>query len=507
MQLPIEKTLDPADWSDHRKLGHKMIDDVVDYLSGLRDRPAWQPIPRETKKTFEAALPIQSEKADQVYQEFKENVFPYPVGNIHPRYFGWVQGNGTIMGAYADLLAATMNPNSWGGNQSAVYVEKQVIEWMKEVVGFPKCASGVMVSGASVANLIGLSCARTKYGSRDVNENGLDQKSFRLRIYCSRETHNSVHRAAALLGIGKSNVVSVPTTPDRRIDTAELQTLIRRDRFEGMVPMCIVGTAGTVGTGAIDDLDELARIAKTEDVWFHVDGAIGAAARASEKLAPLFAGIEKADSVAFDFHKWMFIPYEAGCVLVRDQEIHHKTFSNPASYLSLMVGGVTSHDETFFNDYGIELSRSMKALKVWMTLKEQGVRKIAEIMEQNVEQIQYLRRLLEKHEPIEIVGTGLLNILCFRYVAEGLSSEELNEFNKALLIAIQESGVAVPSPSIIDGKFALRVCITNHRTKCEDLDILVTEVLGQGKLLLTRRCEADKLRHCQPWSLKVQASK
>lgn len=480
------QTLDPADWSEMRALGHRMIDDMIDYVAGIGERPVWRPMPPEAKNFFRKDIPTEPQPIQKVYEDFKAHVLPYPVGNLHPRFFGWVQGNGTMMGAFAELLAATMNPNSWGGDQSAVYVERQIIKWMKELVEFPELASGVMVSGASVATLLALAIARKKYGSPHIRDRGMIGETGAMRIYCSVEAHNCVQRAADVLGIGRSNVVMIPTDAKRRIDVEKLKSAIQTDRKSGHKPIAVVGTAGTVGTGAIDDLEAISRVRDVEDLWFHVDGAIGAVGKCSKRLAPLLKGMETADSIAFDFHKWMFIPYEAGCVLVRDGRLHQETFSNPAAYLATMDGGVTPPSEHFFNDYGLELSRSMKGLKVWMSLKEHGLDRFAEIIEQNVDQAQHLAELIRNEPELELTGTGALNIVCFRFIGPDKTEEFLNGLNKKLLVAIQESGVAVPSPTVIDGKFSLRVCITNHRTKWSDLDLLIREVLSQGRKIMDR---------------------
>ena len=248
----------------------------------------------------------------------------------------------------------------------------------------------------------------------------------------------------------------------------------------------VIGTAGIVGTGAIDDLDSLGKICaeRPNDLWFHIDGAIGAVARCSARLRPLLSGFHRADSVAFDLHKWLFVPYECGCILIRDGQLHRSTFSQPAaSYLTLMKGGLTpSEGETFFSDYGLELSRGMKSLKVWMTLKTYGLETFGRIMEQNVDQVQYFARLIEQHaEQFEVLVTGPLNIVCFRYIvsrSHPVDPDVLNRINKELLVAVQERGFAVVSPLVINSDtFALRMCITNHRTRYADLDLFMKRLI------------------------------
>jgi aromatic-L-amino-acid/L-tryptophan decarboxylase len=475
-----ELDLDPRDWEETRQLGHRMVDDMLAHLRGLRERPAWQPVPPATRAAFRAPLPRAGQGAESAYQDFRRHVLPYPVGNNHPRFWGWAQGAGNVTGALAELLAASLNSMCWGGDQAGIHVEEQVLDWMKELLGFPAESSGIVVSGTSVATLIALAAARRKHGARDAEEAGLNQSAGALRIYCSVDTHNCLARAAALLGLGRGNVVQIPVDSQHRIDLPQLQSRIRADRGQGHVPMFVVGSAGTVGTGAIDPLDRLADLCREEGLWFHVDGAIGAVAMCSPALAPLFRGMERADSIAFDFHKWLSIPYEAGCVLIRDAELHRSAFANPAHYLSVLEGGVTPASATYFNGLGVELSRGMKALKVWMTLKDHGVERLGRVMEQNVEQTRYLADRLREIPEVELLGTGPLNIVCFRYAPAGRAPEEQDRLNQELLVRIQESGVAVPSPYVSGERFGMRICICGHRTRTADLDLFLAEL---GKMI------------------------
>jgi aromatic-L-amino-acid/L-tryptophan decarboxylase len=480
-------TLDPNNWDDARAMGHRMVDDMFEYLRTLPDRPPWRPMPESVKNALQMDPPHQGVNLSAAYEEFTKNILPYPVGNVHPRFWGWAQGCGTVTGAMAEFLAASMNCMSWGGDQAGVYVEKQVLSWMKSLMGFPSSASGILTSGTSTATLIALAVIRKKYAPKETSDSGVNQSIHPLRFYCSSETHNCLARTADITGMGKQNVVTIPVNSRYEMNTVLLEEKIIEDKERGHVPACVVGTAGTIGTGAIDDLNTIAEICARHGLWFHVDGAVGAVLRCSKKLAPLLSGMERADSLAFDLHKWFFVPYDAGCILIRDSQLHKQTFSNPASYLALMDGGVTPQDGFFFNDYGIELSRGMKALKVWMSIKEHGLDRYGEIMEQNVNQARYLGSKLQNHEELELVATGPLNTVCFRYAPKNWDTKSLNSLNKKLLVEIQERGVAVPSPFTTDGKFSIRVCITNHRTKNADLDYFLTELLKIGRELQTAK--------------------
>ncbi len=482
----IEESLDPQDWSTLRSLGHQMVDDMLSYLETVRARPAWQSMPAEVRARFETPLPRGPEEPTQVYKDFQENVLPYPVGNIHPRFWGWVNGTGTPLGMLAELLAGGMNANCGSFDQAPTLVERQVIDWSKEMLGYPRDASGLLVSGASMANFVGLAVARNTKAEIDVRRNGLQNIPRKLTLYSSVETHSSVIKAVELLGLGSNALRRVPARDDFTVDVGALAAAIAKDRQAGLLPICVIGNAGTINTGAMDDLETLANLCEKEDLWLHVDGAFGAMAALSPNLRDLVKGMERADSLAFDFHKWMFVPYEVGCALVRREPEHRGTFSLIPDYLAPAQRG-TSAGPTPFNEYGVELSRGFKALKVWMSLKEHGVDKYARLIEQNVAQAGYLAKRVEASSDLELMAPVPLNVVCFRFVLPGMDDQALNALNQELLIRLQESGVAVPNSTKIHGKYCLRVAITNHRTRREDLDMTVGKVIALGRGLLQDR--------------------
>lgn len=477
-----EETLDPSDWTALRTLGHRMVDEMLDYLQNVRERPAWQPIPDQVKKALAAPMPLEPTSPDAVYEEFRRLVLPYPLGNIHPRFWAWVIGTGTPTGALAEMLATTMNPNVGGADHGATYVESQVLDWCKQMLGFPRVASGLLVSGGSMANLVGLAVARNAKAEVDLAVEGLAAAPRRMVFYASTETHNSVRKAAGLLGLGRSAMREIPVDREFRVDVVALRAAVAADRAAGHLPFCIVGNAGTVNSGAIDDLETLADLCVAEGMWFHVDGAFGALAALSPAHRDRVRGCERADSLAFDLHKWMYMPFEVGCALVRHPEEHRRAFTVPADYLAHAERG-TAAGKVWFSDYGVQLSRGFRALKVWMSLKEHGLRKYARLIEQNVHQARVLAERVDANQELERCAPAPLNIVCFRYLAPGHDPEALDRLNQEILFQIQESGVAVPSSTRVGGKFALRVAITNHRSRSEDFELLLNEVLERGRRL------------------------
>ncbi|MEO6914049.1 MAG: pyridoxal-dependent decarboxylase [Candidatus Baltobacteraceae bacterium] len=469
--------LDPADWKAFREQTHRILDESLDYLQGVRERKTWTAVPPEVRERLASPLPVEASDFGEVYQEFARDVLPYNSGNIHPRFFGWVQGSGTAAGAIADLLAATMNSNCGGRDHGAIYVERQVVEWFKELFHFPESASGLLVTGTSMANLIAVLVARTNALGDSVRELGLQAQTERLVGYASASTHGCVRKAFENAGLGGASLRILPIDAAHRVNPAEIASAIRRDRDDGLRPFMIVGNAGSVDIGAIDPLVELADLAKRENLWLHVDGAFGALTMLSEKLRPALRGIERADSLAFDFHKWLHVPYDAGCVLVRDGEVHRATFSTEGPYITRMDRGLAA-GEPWFTDFGPDLSRSFRALKVWFTIKQHGVKRLAESIERNCAQALYLRSLVEADSRFELMAPVTLNIVCFRYLAENLNAAELDRFNDDLVIALQESGVAVTSSTTIGERRAIRVCIVNHRTEDRDLKLLL-QTLGE----------------------------
>jgi aromatic-L-amino-acid/L-tryptophan decarboxylase len=489
----LDETLDPAspaEWSRFRSLAHRMVDDMLDNLSGIRSGPVWQAPPDEVRRALEAPVPLEGEGDEAAYQSFVRLVLPYTNGNRHPRFWGWVQGNGTPLGMMADMLASGLNPHLAGFDQAPALVERQVIGWLNRLMGFPTDASGLMVTGGTMANVLGLAVARQAALARigiNVRERGLQdgagaEKIPLLCCYASTEVHSWARKALELLGLGSDSLRRIPVDEKYRMDLRLLRESVAQDRAAGALPLCVIATAGTVNTGASDDLAGIAEFCRGEGIWFHVDGAFGAMLRLSEALRNRVQGIEQADSLGFDLHKWGYLPFECACLLVRDAEIHRATFAITASYLGGATRGPIAGGLPFA-DLGVDLTRSFKALKVWLAFKAQGINALGRLIEQNVAQAQYLAELVASHAELELLAPASLNIVCFRYLPRGKSGTDLNALNQELLLRLQESGVALPSGTVLQGRYAIRCAVTNHRSRRSDFELLVSEVVSLGREL------------------------
>jgi glutamate/tyrosine decarboxylase-like PLP-dependent enzyme len=474
-----EETLDPDDWTDAQALSHQIVDEAIGYLRNVRERPVWQDLPAEVKAFFATPLPRSPSPLAEVYRSVAANVMSYPMGNVHPRFWAWYMGSSNFTGALGDFLAAIQGSNLGGGNHAAAYLDQQVVDWCKEMIGLPTSASGTLVSGGSMANIICLAVARNSKTGIDVREHGVAAIEKPLRFYGSDQIHSCHRKAVEALGLGNRALRRIPTDAELRIDIAALRATIGQDRAAGFQPACVIGTAGTVNTGAIDDLHALARLASEEDLWFHVDGCIGALIAVAPKNAYRVVGIERADSVALDPHKWLHAPFEAGCALVRDAAAHLGAFAVTPEYLERTSRGIASG--RMLHDYGLQTSRGFRALKVWMALKEHGIEKFGRLIDQNIAQGHYLSALVEEEPSLELVAPTNINIVCYRYRSDGMEGSQVKALNTEIMMKLQEEGTAVISDTTVHGEHCLRAAINNHRTRREDLELLVRETVRLGE--------------------------
>jgi glutamate/tyrosine decarboxylase-like PLP-dependent enzyme len=472
-QMP--QTLDPLDWEDFRRQAHEMLDDILDYTRNIRERPVWQPIPDEVRERFLASVPVGPSPLAEVHQEFMNYILPFAVGNVHPGFMGWVHGGGTPVGMLAEMLAAGLNANLGGRNQIPIEVERQIARWMQILFGFPETAAGLFVTGTSVANFIATIIARDVALGYDVRQRGVAEQSKSLAAYASAAVHGCLAKAMDLCGIGSAALRLVPTDRRGSIDLAALHNAIHKDRDDSFQPFLVVGTAGSVDTGAIDDLAGLADLARREKLWFHIDGAYGALAILSPRLAPKLAGIEQADSLAFDFHKWGQVPYDAGYLLVRDGELQRQSFAVSSAYLRRETRGLAA-GSPWPCDYGPDLSRGFRALKTWFTLKVYGTKSLGNAMSRSCDLARHLESRIARTPELELLAPVELNIVCFRY-----RSDDSDRVNAGIVVNLQEAGRVAPSTTIIDGKLAIRAAIVNHRTSQTEIDKLIEQTLALGR--------------------------
>jgi aromatic-L-amino-acid decarboxylase len=465
--------------------GHRLVDGVTDYLARVPSRAVWQPLPDELReRLLEIPLPEGGRSLEDLVATMLEDVVPHAMGNGHPAFFGWVNPPPSTAGVLASLAAAAMNPSVVAGDHADVHLERTVVRWLAELVGFPHApGGGLLTSGASAATVVCLAGARQRaLGAvgHDVRRDGL-AGAPRLVAYVPVEAHSCVRRALELLGLGSGAMREVPL-PDGRLDPGALRAAIAADRASGAVPMAIVGSAGTVNTGAIDPLDALADVAAAEDLWFHVDGAYGAFGVLDPAIADRYRGMDRADSLALDPHKWLGVPVDAGCALVARGDDLRDAFSLIPPYLRQDTGS----DAGTFAEYGPEQTRPFRALKTWATIAAHGRSGIAaRVARANALARDLAARVAEEPE-LGLAAAPETSIVAFRAQPAGCAPERLDDLNRALPDAIQRRGRAFVTGTVLAGRETLRACILHPETGPEHLEVLVSEVIATA-----RECERD----------------
>ncbi len=475
------ETLDPADWDQTRALAHQMVDDAINQLCNMRDRPVWQVMPDLVRAAFTSPMPLGPQPLTEIYNEINEQVMPYRMGNVHPRFWMWYMGASNLTGALADFLAAIDGSNLGAGNTAASLVDQQTTDWIRAMIGFPETASGTLVNGGSMANIVGLMAARNHMAGVDLRSLGVAAMPLPLRFYTSDQVHACHDKAMNLLGLGRQSLCRVPSDEAFRLDLDKLRFAIGQDRATGLRPACVIATAGTTNTGSIDPLPEIADLCAEEGIWLHVDGCVGALLAIAPQNRHLVAGINRADSLALDLHKGLHAPFDVGCALIRDRRKHRQTFAENAEYLQKTSRGIAAAE--LLSDYNLDTSRSFRALKVWMMLKEHGVEKFGRLIDQGIAQARYLDDLFAVEPKVERMAPTVLDILCFRYNPGGLDEDALRALNIEIMVQMQENGIAAISDTTIHGRHSLRVAICNHRTTVADLDLLRAEILRIGEIL------------------------
>lgn len=452
---------------------------VAGYFNTISERPVRaENYAGKTTAAIDVELPIDGVPLERLMEECR-TVIDLSRHNGHPRFFGYVASPSTPIGAYADLITGALNANitCWRSGPAGTELEQLVVRWLGALIDYDRDAKGLLTSGGSMANMIALLVASRRTLGDEASRKGLWAAGSPLVIYASEEVHMSIAKAADILGLGRDQVRAIACDDRQRMRVDSLREQIANDLREGLRPCCVVGSAGTVNTGVVDPLDEIANIAAEFKLWFHVDGAYGAPGVLDKRKKDLFRGLERADSVSLDPHKWLYVPVDAGCLLFRDPRPVKATFSTEdADYIK--VHG-HSDDEAFaFWDYGVELSRRFRALKVWLTLRYYGVRRIAEAVSEDISLAAYLGELVSAADDFELLAPVELSICCFRYVPPGskATDTELDRLNERIMSRVQTGGRAYVSNATVNGRFALRACITNFRTTKSDIEMTVETI-------------------------------
>lgn len=483
MQRSEERDLDPEtdeEWAALRRAALRLLEHELDAHRGLRTGACYRAPPPDVATELRERPSPGGLDIERLVERALRLIAPYGLGNRSPRFWGWVVGAGTLPGMLGQLLAGSMNSNVFAGEQAPVLLERELLRWFCDWFGYPQTASGVLVEGCSMANIIGLAVARHHAtGGRARTEGAAACEP--LRLYCSSATHVSIVKGAELLGLGTRAVRVLETEPDGRIAPGALDAAMAGDAAAGLHPFCVVANAGTVGSGAIDPLEALHAVSRRHGAWLHIDGAIGAIAVLSERLRHRLAGLGLADSIAFDLHKWAQVPFDTGCVLVRDGELHRAAFETPAHYLSTLPGGITPHGSHAFSALGPMLGRRDRALPIWMTLMASGTSRMAAVFEQNVAHAQLLAERVEQEPELELLQRVTLNIVCFRFRPDPLTGRDADVLQEQLMAELQDSGFCVLTPVRVAGLTGMRAAFSNHRTRCADIEALVPRLLSIGQ--------------------------
>jgi len=452
------------------------------YFAELPRRPVFQRMEEsEREALMNLPLPAIPLSADEILRFLGQQILPHPMGNGHPRFFGWVNSPPDMLAVITEILAAAMNPSCAGGDHAAIYLEHCVIRWLMQLLGFPiDGGAGLLVSGGSAASLTALAAARHRALVQlgiDVRRQGISGAHAKLRVYASTQVHTCVQKAIELLGLGSDSIRWIAIDEDCRISLDALRQAIQEDRQHGLYPFCIVASAGSVQTGAIDPLDALADVASESNLRLHIDGAYGAAAVLDPNSKPLFRGIERADSIALDPHKWLSVPVECGCVLVRDGALLRDAFSLVPPYVRTEPGkGIGNLP--WFAEYGFQQTRGFRALKLWVTLAHAGTSGLQNQIARQIALARYLEQRIEATPDLELRSKGKLSIVCFRYVPRELAGNEeaLNALNKTIMERMQAGGSAFLTNTTLDGRFLLRACILHYASTERDIDAMLEAI-------------------------------
>ncbi|MFI6130799.1 pyridoxal phosphate-dependent decarboxylase family protein [Micromonospora sp. NPDC051141] len=473
------------DPDEFRRLAHVSVDLVADYLAGLPDTPVFRPMsPRQRRHLTDQVLSEHGVAPASLIEDFAENILPYAMGNGHQRFFGWVNSPPAPIGIIAELLAAAQGPSCDVGDIASLYLESAAVRWLAELVGYPSEAMGILVSGGSMATLTGLAAARqwlAETDGWDVRADGVGgAPDGRPVVYASDEAHSSVRKAVELLGLGSRSIRQVPTDERHRLDPVRLAQMVAADRTAGMRPFCVVATAGTTSTGAVDPFESVADVCARHGLWLHVDGAYGALGGLHPDLRDAYAGLSRADSLTVDPHKWLSVPVECGCVLVRDKELLRRTFSLVPPYLFVEVGKGIGGPPSYA-EYGFQQTRGFRALKLWMTLAHAGRGGVTDLVVRHVGLARQMAELVDAAPDLELAVPVQLAVVCFRYVGVGSRDDaDLDALNRAVEVLVQSDGRAFLTSTVVNGRFVLRASVLHHGTTLDDIRVLLDAVREFG---------------------------
>ncbi|MCU0511364.1 MAG: aminotransferase class V-fold PLP-dependent enzyme [Anaerolineae bacterium] len=455
------------------------VDLLAEQLAGVTTAPVRRPVPADLRQALlHRPLPETATAPDTLLDTLERDLLPYPMGNASPRFFAWVNSPPAPLGVLADFIAAGHNASSAGGDHSAIYMEHAVLNWLKTLLGYPAESAGLLVSGGSVASIVGLAVMRHAMTGGAVRAGGMAALPGVPVVYTSTQGHSCLQKAVELLGIGHDYLRRVPVDDAYRLDVAALRAQIAADRAAGLWPLCVAATAGTVNTGAIDPLEEIAAVCAAEKLWFHVDGAYGGVGILAPSARPLYAGLARADSLAIDPHKWLYVPVECGCIFVRDAAAMRATFSVLPPYLR------DDRGLPWFAEFGLQQTRGFKALKLWLTMQAVGAAGYADLIQRDIDLARYLQQQVQAHPDFELVAAGPLSITCFRYAPPGVPPAALDALNQALALRVQQEGEAFLTTTMLHERTVLRACIVNFRTTPADLDRTLAALAAAGQRVL-----------------------
>ncbi len=487
MTTPRESSIEISK-EEFRKIGYQLVDSISDFIDTIDQRPVTSgETPSQIQRVLgDSHLPEQGTSALELFPKAVDLLLNHSLFNSHPKFFGYITSSPTPVGILADLLASAVNPNVGANILSpmATAIEKQTIKWLAEFIGVSPTYGGLLVSGGNMANFTAFLAARTAKAPKSIKEDGLLQAPGEMVFYCSKATHTWIEKAAVLFGHGTKSIRWIATDADNRINNDVLERTIIEDLKNGKKPFMIIGNAGDVSTGVVDNLAGIGTLCKTYDLWFHIDGAYGVPAAVIPELRAMFMGIQEADSIALDPHKWLYCPMEVGCTLVKNPQHLIDTYSSHPVYYNF--GNAEDEPSQNYYEYGLQNSRGFRALKVWMALQHIGRNGYVKLIGEDIELAKLLFEGAKRHEELEGL-THHLSIATLRYVPSGTKLGEpeaekyLNLLNEKLLNELQNGGEAFLSNAVVNGKYCLRGCIVNFRTSKSDIEEILQLIVRMGR--------------------------